>query len=313
MTLELKHSHEQFNAILASAADAIILADSMSTIISWNKGAEKIFTYSAEEAVGQPLEIIIPQSFRNSHNHGMQRFLTSKRSKVIGKTVELKGLKKDGSEIPIELSLSSWTINDDVYFSGIIRDISSRKRSEERIHYLAYHDDITGLPNRRQFEQRLTETLENLSDEDQHVAVMMLDLDGFKKVNDTLGHSAGDRLLQEVALRFRNCINEKYLIARMGGDEFTVMMPAIESTTEVQRIAEQLLYVLLEPISLMETAVPISTSIGIAISTGLNNDVESLLKEADIALYQAKNAGKATYEFFSDRSVQTLESIKDTI
>lgn len=293
---ELQNSREQFHSVIYSAKDAIILADSESTITSWNKGAETIFGYKEEEVLGKKLHLLIPPAFRQAHDRGVNRFLSTNQATVIGKTIELRGLKKDGSEIPIELSLSSWKIKDTVYFTGIIRDISERKYAEERIQYLAYHDELTDLPNRRFIKQKLKTVLEEAEKTGDLVAVMMFDLDGFKAINDTLGHAAGDMLLKQVAFRFRGCLGEKDLIARIGGDEFLLIMPEIKHIEEASKMAKHLISNLSHPIKLQEGEVFVSTSIGIAFSPQDGQDVETLLKKADIAMYQAKKEGTSAYK-----------------
>ncbi|WNS78591.1 diguanylate cyclase [Domibacillus sp. DTU_2020_1001157_1_SI_ALB_TIR_016] len=300
---ELQNSREQFHSVIQSAKDAIILADSESTITSWNKGAETIFGYKEEEILGKKLHLLIPPALRQAHDRGIKRFLSTNQATVIGKTVELRGLKKDGSEIPIELSLSSWKIKDTIYFTGIIRDISERKYAEGRIQYLAYHDELTELPNRRFFEEKLKMALEEAKKSGDLVAVMLFDLDRFKAVNDTLGHSAGDMLLKQVAFRFRECLGEKDLIARIGGDEFLLIMPEIKHIEEASKMAEHLISNLSHPIKLQEGEVFVSTSIGIAFSPQDGQDGETLLKKADIAMYQAKKEGTSAYKLYTTQNL----------
>ena len=135
---ELHHAHEQYRSLIGSANDAIILADSKSTIISWNKGAEKIFGYTEAEAVNKNLNIIIPKKYQEAHASGANRFITTKIPKIIGRTIELQGLHKNGKEIPVELSLSSWEINGETFFSGIIRDISERNKLKLKLTSLLF-------------------------------------------------------------------------------------------------------------------------------------------------------------------------------
>lgn len=133
MNIELQKAREQFHSVIGSAKDAIILSDSKSRIISWNRGAELIFGYREEEVLAKNLQIILPERYRGPHHEGMKRFLSTNIPKVIGHTVELTGLNKNGKEMPIELSLSAWEIDNETFFSGIIRDITERKKQKKEL------------------------------------------------------------------------------------------------------------------------------------------------------------------------------------
>jgi diguanylate cyclase len=315
MDEELQKAKEQYRSVIGSANDAIILADSKSEIISWNKGAESIFGYHEKEVLGENLHIIIPEQYREAHDRGIKRFLSTNSSKVIGKTVELLGLKKDGDEIPIELSLSTWKISGETFFSGIIRDITERKRAEEKINYQAYHDELTDLPNRRRFNQIMEKELTKVKGSDDNLVVMLLDLDRFKVINDTLGHSIGDLLLKEVAERLHRCVKEKDLVARMGGDEFTLLMTGVKHIQEASVMAERIMKILEKPVIINKHEIFVSTSIGIVQYPTDGQEVETLIKRADIAMYRAKEKGKSTFKFYNssldDQETDKIELEKD--
>ncbi|MFD2679441.1 putative bifunctional diguanylate cyclase/phosphodiesterase [Bacillus seohaeanensis] len=309
MDEELRESKEQFRSVIGSANDAIILADSNAKILSWNNGAKSIFGHYEKEVLGKNLHIIIPEQYREAHDRGIKRFLTTNTSKVIGSTVELLGLKKDGTEIPIELSLSTWTVNGEIFFSGIIRDITERKQSEEKINHQAYHDELTNLPNRRRFNQIMEKEVTQAKTNGEKLVVMLLDLDRFKTINDTLGHSIGDLLLKKIAERLHNCIEKKDLVARMGGDEFTLLMPRVRHIHEASTMAEKIMKVLEEPVIIDKHEIFVSTSIGIVQYPTDGQEVETLMKKADIAMYRAKEKGKSTYKFYHS-SVDAQETDK---
>jgi diguanylate cyclase (GGDEF)-like protein/PAS domain S-box-containing protein len=199
-----------------------------------------------------------------------------------------------------------------VQMAGTVQDITGRKQAEEQIAYLAYHDTLTGLPNRRLFKDRLTHTLAHSRRHGHLAATIFLDLDRFKRINDTLGHSVGDVLLQEVAKRLVNCVRKSDSVgrpfvdefttdvARLGGDEFTVLLTEIREIQDAAKVARRILAALLEPFYLDSQEIFVSASIGITVYPSDGEDAESLLKNAEAAMYHAKDQGKDNYQFYND-------------
>lgn len=206
-----------------------------------------------------------------------------------------------------------------LFLVGVMRDITERKLleeelkrtaaelvhsnhelrvSEDRLRYLAYHDSLTGLPNRKLFSERLHQSLDWASDNQQLVALLFLDLDGFKQINDTKGHDIGDLLLQGVAARLSRCLRGSDTVSRLGGDEFTVILPAIPGKPDIKRVAEKILETITRPFDLKGETIAITLSIGISVFPLNGNDMETLIKNADAAMYRAKQLGKNQYEFF---------------
>jgi diguanylate cyclase (GGDEF)-like protein len=181
----------------------------------------------------------------------------------------------------------------------IFRDITQRKQAEEIIRYQAFHDQLTGLPNRMLFSDRLSVSLANVRRIQGKLAVMFLDLDRFKTINDTLGHAVGDGLLQEVAQRLTNCLREVDTVARWGGDEFTLLLPQISSREDAANIAHRILAALKPTFHIEEHALHVSSSIGIALYPCDGEDAETLLKNADAALYRAKDRGRNNCQFYT--------------
>ncbi|GAB6181323.1 hypothetical protein JCM14036_26420 [Desulfotomaculum defluvii] len=173
-----------------------------------------------------------------------------------------------------------------------------RKQVEEKITYLAYYDTLTDLPNRLKFRERLMEKLIKQEGSKKTLAVMFLDLDRFKNVNDSLGHHMGDQLLKEVALRLQNCVCQNDLVARLGGDEFTILAQ-VQDAAQAATLASRVLQQIQTPFMLGGTEINISTSIGITLSPQDGGDIEELLKNADAAMYRAKELGRSTYQFFT--------------
>lgn len=195
-------------------------------------------------------------------------------------------------------------------FVSVSRDVSERKSAEEQIEYQAYHDALTGLPNRLLFRDRLTVALAHARRLHRQLGVMFLDLDRFKNVNDTLGHSAGDELLKQIAVRLRGALREEDTIARMGGDEFTVLVADVGSSDDVAKIAQKLLEVVAQPVSIEGNELFITTSIGIAVHPSDGDTAELLLKNADNAMYRAKDAGRNSYQLctraMNSRAIERL-------
>ncbi|HUR83221.1 MAG TPA: EAL domain-containing protein [Thermoanaerobaculia bacterium] len=214
-----------------------------------------------------------------------------------GHTFSYRAVRKDGSVIWFE-STSRALFDADGEMTEVIsvsRDISERRRAEEQIEYQAYHDGLTGLPNRLLFRDRLTVALAHAKRQDHPLVLMFLDLDRFKIVNDTLGHSLGDELLRAVAVRLRNVLREGDTIARMGGDEFTVLLTDLKDARDAARIAQKLLETVGHPVRVEGHELYVTTSIGIAVFPNDGDTAELLLKNADSAMYRAKEAGRNSY------------------
>lgn len=291
-------SERKFQSVIESANDAIIVANQMGSIIQWNHGAETIFGYSKVEVLGENLEIIIPKSYRKAHNAGIERFNRTNTPTVIGKTVELMGLRKDGSEFPIDISLGSWVTEQGVFFSSIIRDVTERRQSEEKISRLVYLDPLTGLPNRRLFNDRLTSVLARAEKNEKCFSLLYMDLDHFKLINDTFGHSVGDNLLMEVTERLQQQMRENDTISRLGGDEFIFLLPETDYN-QAAAYAQQVLECFREAFNLSGEELFITPSIGISLYPTDGHDAETLIKNADLALYRVKDEGKNNFQFFT--------------
>ncbi|GBG15393.1 diguanylate cyclase [Novimethylophilus kurashikiensis] len=312
LELELKASEERSRLVLENSIDAVINIDREGRITEWNGAAMDIFGYRREEVLGKELgQFIIPERYRHAHATAMQRLAASLEHEPSGKRVEIEALRSDGSEFPVELSITSIRRNGMVFFSAFLRDISERKQAEARIRYLALFDALTGLPNRTQLEERIAYAISLAKRNNGHIALVFLDLDHFKNINDTLGHSVGDRLLIEIAARLQNGSREQDTVARLGGDEFILLLP--ESNEDgVRRVAEKLLESITRPfIDEKGNELTVSSSIGIAFYPNDGEDFETLLKNADTAMYRAKKDGRNGYCFFTPqmqaRSVRNLE------
>lgn len=284
-------------SIIESANDAVITADQRGKILSWNKAAETIFGYSYEEILKQPLQKIMPSGYHTAHQEGIERYRRTDVKKVIGQTVELEGLHKSGDVFPIELSLSTVKDGENVYFTGIIRDITERAESQKRIEELVYKDDLTHLPNRRMLQDSLTKYMEQAQYYSETIAVMFLDLDRFKQINDVYGHRIGDEVLKEVARRTQSCLSSKDFMARQSGDEFVVVLSQT-SQYQAGSIAKDIIKTINEAYHFEGLELYTSASIGISLFPEDGMSAATLIKHADTAMYEAKKEGGSQYSYF---------------
>src|SRR5919112_1005881 len=426
---KLKKSEARYRTVLDAAFDAIVTITPDGIVRWFNRGAERFFGYRAEEVIGQPLTLLMPERYRELCVAGLHSYLQTGEARVVGGTTELVGLRSDGSEFPIEMSLGETHQDGERLFTGVIRDIAERKRFEEalerlsrqhgmvleavgegifgldlhgnvtfvnpaasdktgwstqdlpgqpmhnRVHHTkpdgtpypseecpihatfttgtthsrddevfwrkdgssfpveytsspifedggiagavvtfrditerkalkeqlqhqAFHDLLTGLPNRALFMDRLEHALTRANRRGSKVAVLFTDLDSFKVINDSLGHKAGDQLLVAIAERLKACLRPEDTAARLGGDEFTILVEDIASVGEVVRIAERIAEILRPPFALEEQEVFATVSTGIALNSTAQEQPADLLRHADLAMYRAKLRGKARFEVF---------------
>ncbi|GGE86509.1 putative bifunctional diguanylate cyclase/phosphodiesterase [Sphingomonas prati] len=286
----------RFQSIAATSPDGIVCADDMGRITFWNAGCERVFGFSAEEAIGRQIDLIVPARMRGGHDGGLRRAALGGPTFMVGTTVELDAEHKDGTEFPIELSLSMWREGTQASFGAIIRDIRERRANETRLFNMAHLDGLTALPNRAVMLTRIGECMAA----NEPLAVLMLDLDGFKNVNDTLGHTAGDVVLREVARRVLECIRPIDTVARLGGDEFAIMIPGAGSARgTVGAVADQMIAAIGAPYVIDGQVIHIGASIGIASAPDDGDHAEDLLSAADLAMYHAKGEGRNCRRFFT--------------
>ncbi|MBM7704543.1 bifunctional diguanylate cyclase/phosphodiesterase [Metabacillus iocasae] len=295
---QISFMDSMYQSIIETANDAVITIDHYGNIISWNQAAERIFGYSFDEVRGESVEKIMPQQFRKAHVEGVKRFKKTGEKKVIGKTVELEGLHKSGEKFPLELSLSTTSKGEKAYFTGIIRDISERINHQRRIEELVYKDELTHLPNRRMLNEHLASVLSQSEENGEEIALLFIDLDRFKLVNDVYGHRTGDAVLKEVTARLLSCIGPKDLVARQSGDEFVIVLTQT-SSNQAGLVASNIIDLMKESMVLDDMEFFISPSIGISLYPADAQSVEDLIKYADTAMYQAKLKGGNQYQFFT--------------
>jgi diguanylate cyclase (GGDEF)-like protein/PAS domain S-box-containing protein len=305
-------SEDRYRALVESATDAIVSADAEGRIISWNRAAEGVFGYAADEILGRRLTSLMPEPYREQHERGMRRFLSSGEGRAVGHTVELEGLRADGTTFPIELALSTWTTGEGRFFTGIVRDITERRRAQEKLAHQALHDPLTGLPNRTLVLDRIGQALARSARHDWSVAVLFFDVDRFKIVNDSLGHGAGDALLVLVVDRLQALLRPGDSMSRLGGDEFLVVCEEVDGLDQARHLAERLSAAFRAPFNLGEREMFATASMGIAVGRSPDATSESLLRDADAAMYKAKERGRARYEVFDEDMREQLLRRLDT-
>lgn len=299
-------------SILDNMLDGVLTIDRKGHIESANKAAVKLFGYSANEMLGHSVAMLLPEPYSGEHDQQMQLFKHSGSNYLVGKPREILGKRKDGTVFPICLSVSKIARPGRPTFVGVVRDITQRRQQEEEIQRLAFYDPLTQLPNRRLLLDRLKQALMTSARSGHRGALMFLDLDHFKLLNDTLGHDLGDALLKQVATRLTTCVREGDTVARLGGDEFVVLLESLspaasESAADAEVVANKILLALSQPYALRWHHHESTPSIGIVIFKGDQESPEALLKKADVAMYQAKAAGRNTARFF-DPAMQATAS-----
>jgi diguanylate cyclase (GGDEF)-like protein/PAS domain S-box-containing protein len=434
-------SEARFRAVAQSANDAVVSVDAHGDMVFWNEAAQRIFGYAEAEAMGNPVTMLVPERHRAACLAGLRRVEESGQTRVIGKTLELEGRRKDGSEFPLELSLASWAMGDQtfytamirditdrvraqdalrdrearlraivenvpaivytaeagpsgrwlyvspqvelllgfspeewmadsglwfrqihpddqarvtleeegqwqkralggaseyrmltrdgrvvwvrdvgaviadedgqpLYWSGVLSDITDRKVLEEQLEHQAFHDTLTGLANRALFLDRVEHALARGTREGETVAVLFLDIDDFKTINDSLGHTSGDRVLVAVAGRLERLVRPGDTIARLGGDEFAILLEDA-SVEEAIRVVERIVDSFEEPIGEDRKRILVRSSFGIAVADDPHLDATDLLRNADVAMYAAKARGKGRVEVFQpDMHVAALKRLE---
>jgi len=295
-------SELRFRSVVESARDAIVLTDGNGKIISWNNGAEIMFGYTAEKIMGQPIALLCSAGYSDIHTTSpeVNTLISAGLLHPGSNAVETNGIKSDQTEFPLEISVSSWRTAEGMFYSGIIRDITERRSLEDQLTHQALHDPLTKLANRVLFRNRVEHALTRAQRRNAEVAVLFLDLDNFKTINDTLGHASGDALLISVAERLLACLRVSDTASRLGGDEFAVLIEDTIDTEGGILVAERIREVLRTPFLIDGKQVFAGVSVGIATSSSAKETPEELLRNADVAMYMAKSQGKNQYAVFEN-------------
>ncbi len=302
--------HQREKMILSAAPDGILWVNSSGKILMANPAMEPLSGYSAADLVGQHVDIFLPPHLRSRHALSMQGYFTAPHARAMG-SVDMKLMRQDGQLLPVDITLGFWEDGGERHAIAYIRDLTERLKFEDSLKYQATHDELTGLPNRWLFRLQLNQALARNARSGTHLAVLLLDLDGFKTVNDTFGHATGDALLVQAGARMRSVLRENDTLARMGGDEFAILLTDLVELEVAVKVVTKLLTVLSVSYRLQNLEVASSASLGLAFSPNDAKDGDTLLRYADMAMYRAKDAGRGTYAFYSnDLDSRVLEDMK---
>jgi diguanylate cyclase (GGDEF)-like protein/PAS domain S-box-containing protein len=303
-TSELSEANKHLSlqaAALKAAANAIVITDFHGTIIWVNRAFTAMTGYGQEEIVGKNPNLL--NSGEQPESYYAELWSTILSGKVW--KGEIVNRRKDGTTYTEEMTITPVSLEDtgnptNTYFIAIKQDITQRKAAEKQIQFLAYYDALTGLPNRTLLQDRLSKALAGARRRKDKVALLFLDLDGFKTINDSLGHSVGDLVLQEVAERLKRFAREQDTVARVGGDEFLIVLTAVKDAADAAVAAERLMHAMTVELVIQGRSLSISCSIGIGIFPEHGTDGETLIKNADAAMYCAKESGCNSFRFFSE-------------
>lgn len=303
---------ENAHHILSIADMAIIATDSEGIITESNRSAQAIFGYREQELLGMSIHLLLPPHFRQRHVELLKAFVNGQESeRRMAARNEVIGYRKDGSFFPLEASIAKFRNDDRWMLVVTLRDITERKRAEEELTRRATHDTLTGLPNRALIRERLNNALLRSRRSGLSVALLFVDLDGFKLINDTHGHEAGDELLKTVASRLIEQVRPGDTVARLSGDEFVVLCEQVEQPISMSVLAPRINDVLRQPFVFKGADLFVTGSIGVAIGNGSTHSVDDLMRYADTAMYAVKEHGRDGWQFFSENLQQQAQQRLD--
>ena len=289
-----RDNETKIRSVLNHVADGIITVGAGGEIESFNRAATELLGYEEQEAIGQSFALIMPPSLSDefaSHESTAQQVVA--RMEQGARSAVSEGRRKDGSTFPVELDLSDVQLGERKVHIACLRDVSERQDYTETLKHRTLHDDLTDLPNRALFEDRAGHAIRLAVRANESLALMLMDLDGFKRVNDTYGHQCGDSLLRQVADRLRGCLRAADTVARLGGDEFGILPISGTDLAGAATIAWKIQQALELPILVDGHSIEVKASIGIALAPQHGANTDDLLRRADLAMYGAKREGRA--------------------
>jgi len=321
---ELRKSEARERVIRNSAMNAIITIDVHGLIETCNPSALDMYGYEEDELIGKNVSLLMPETYAQSHDKHVSRYRESGKDHVFGVTRDLQGKRKDGSLFPLDIAINKANVDGHILIVGVMRDITKQREAEDallrsrdeledmvkqrtaeletantRLLQMASYDQLTSLPNRSLLQEHMKLAIAHARRHEHSIAVLFMDLDGFKAVNDSLGHEMGDLLLQEAGSRLQQSIRATDSAARFGGDEFVVLLTEISSADDVINVTEDIIRILSKPFDLGGHEIIIGVSIGISIFPHDGNTMNELINRADQAMYQVKKAGKNGYQLFT--------------
>lgn len=305
--IKLRRSEQRFRGTFENAPLGMLLADTTGRIFEANRFTADLLAYEEKLLPGMHLSRLLPAKDRSRLLEVLEQLLSGELSNSHS---ERRLVAQNGVEIWVNLHvvLQKTEEGSPLYFIIQMADITEMKRGQERMERLAFYDTLTDLANRRLFNDRLQQAIARTQRSRKSAALFYLDLDQFKRVNDTLGHDAGDALLKHVSLRLQKCVRKEDTVARPGGDEFTIILCDINSISDASRVAEKILSELRKPIAIAGQQLVVTTSIGITMMPQDSNDAQTLMRNADMAMYKAKERGRNNYQFFLEDMNRTAKN-----
>jgi len=326
---KVKNSEVRERSIRDMMVDSIIIIDHKGIIKEFNKSAEKNFGYSGHEIIGKNVDLLMTSADKNQHDQYIDNYLQTGRTKIIGVGREIIAKRKDNTSFFADLSISKLDSdkNGPPLFIGTLHDVSARKENELQLlqrqndleHRVksrteelananilltqqANFDALTGLANRYLFFDRLRQAIAQAKRRNYSLAILFIDLDGFKNVNDSYGHDIGDEVLKKIAIRLEQHLRDEDTASRLGGDEFAIILNSVTDVKFINMVTEKMINAINQPLNITDNNILMSASIGISIYPENNTDPDILLKQADIAMYKSKDKGKNTFSFFENNT-----------
>ncbi len=296
---ELRTSEARTQALLAHVAEGIVVINAQGIIETFNAAAEQIFGYEAQAVIGSNVRRLMPEPDRSQHDNHLRQYHERGAATVLGVSREVAAVRRDGEIFPLEIKIREIRTETTHLFIAAVRDITFEKAAAKRTLDLATHDALTGLPNRLLLTDRLEQALAQACRARNRVALLFLDLDKFKIINDSLGHATGDLILKAVAQRLKSTLRSEDTVARQGGDEFIVILLGLASIEAIDKVIQKLLASIIEPYKIQNHTLYVGASVGVAVFPDDGEDVDTLLKNCDIAMYRAKAAGGNSRVFFA--------------
>lgn len=305
---EKNAARKQYRSLFKHNYDAVYLMDVEGNFLTSNPACQQIAGYTNEEMRKLSFHsLIVVEDLQKTLAH----FQKAKEGNT--QKYEITIINKHHERVVLDVTNIPNIVNGKIVgVYGIARDITKQKQNEEKIRHLAYYDQLTGLPNRMLFKDRALQSWKHAAKEKNVMAVLFLDLDGFKVVNDTLGHNVGDEVLIQVSERFMHCLDVDHTLARLGGDEFTVLLPVLTAKEDAHEVANKLIHALKEPFVFDDLQFYLSVSIGVSYYTGQEEiGVNTLIKQADTAMYYVKERGKADFIIYNEwMDTEALQRVK---